>query len=104
MVHQTQARFFLHDLGYERDPIYSLAAAKIMERRLATRRRLERSSTVAGAVSSGAPAPRFAPEAEVQAGPPPPSVELAQDASARWIDGDGGLLGGGDSVSGQIRT
>jgi hypothetical protein len=64
--------------------------------------RIGRPSTAAGAPSSCAPAPRYAPAAVGQAGAPPPSDELAQEALARWING-GGWLGGGSSMLGQIR-
>jgi hypothetical protein len=97
-VHQTPVRFFLHDLGYEREPIYSLAVVKMIERRPATRRRLRQSSMAAGAASGGALAPWFAPAVVVQAGAPPPTVELTRNAKARRING-GSLLGGGGSVS-----
>jgi hypothetical protein len=39
----------------------------------------------------------------VQVGAPPPGIESAWDASARWIDG-GSYLGGDNSVLGQICT
>jgi hypothetical protein len=96
-VHQTPVRYFLHDLGYERESIYSLATAKAIERRPATRRRLRKSSTVTWAASNTALAPRFSLTTMVQVGAPPRSVESAQDASLRRIDG-GGL------VSRQIHT
>jgi hypothetical protein len=54
------------------------------------------------APSGGAPAPRCAPTAAGQAGAPPPSDESAREALVRWIN-DGGWLGGGGSVLGQIR-
>jgi hypothetical protein len=60
MVHQTLVRFFLRDLGYKREPIYSLVVAKMIERKPTMRRRLRWSSMVAGVTSDSAPAPRFA--------------------------------------------
>jgi hypothetical protein len=69
----------------------------MVEKRPTTRGRLRRSSMAAGAASSSALAPRFAPAVMVQAGAPPPSVESVWDALARWINGDG-LLGGGGSI------
>jgi hypothetical protein len=65
--------------------------------------RFGRSSTAAGAPSSGALAPRCTPAVVVPVGAPPPSDDLARDALTRWING-GGFLGGGGSVLGQICT
>jgi hypothetical protein len=61
--------------------------------------RVGRPSTVVGAPSGGALAPRCTPMMVGQAGAPPPSNESARETLARWING-GGWLGGSDSVLG----
>jgi hypothetical protein len=57
---QTLNRLHLHGLDYGRIPSYSLVAAKMVERRLATWRRLRHTATVTAVASGGAPAPRMA--------------------------------------------
>jgi hypothetical protein len=64
-----------------------------------TTARLGRSSTMTGAASNGAPAPRSAPTTVAWAGAPPRSVVSMWEALARWIDDDD-LLGGGGSILG----
>jgi hypothetical protein len=92
--HETKQGFFLHDLVEEGIPFYSAAAVKSVEERPVTRRWLRHSRMAAGVAFSSAPALVVA----VWVGDPPPSVESVQGAPTRWIN-NGGLLGGGDSVS-----
>jgi hypothetical protein len=61
--------------------------------------RLDWSSMMVGAVSSGTPAPRLASTVAARAGAPPPSAESTREAFVRRID-DRGLLGGNFSVLG----
>jgi hypothetical protein len=56
-----------------------------------------------GAPFCGAPAPRCARTTAGQVGAPPPSDKSTRGALVRWIN-DGGWLGGGGSMLGQIRT
>jgi hypothetical protein len=58
-------------------------ALESVHRGLAATARLDQSSTVAGAVSDGALAPRFALAVVVQVGASSPSVDPAWEASAR---------------------
>jgi hypothetical protein len=58
--------------------------------KLATQRRLGRSSTAVGASSGGAPAVESAPAAAKRLGEPPPELGLAQQAS-NW-HGTGGSV------------
>jgi hypothetical protein len=72
--------FLPHDLDYVREPIYSLAAAKTIERRLVMRRQLGRSTMVASVASGGAPTPSMAPTVAVVAEAPPPGDGLGREA------------------------
>jgi hypothetical protein len=56
---------------------------------------------IAAVTSSGALTSGIAPPTMVEVGLPPPSGELAREASVRWIDG-GDLLGDGGSVGVKI--
>jgi hypothetical protein len=58
MVHETTQGFFVRDLGFERNSFCELTAVKMDHRKLATGRRLRRSSTAVGMASDGASAPR----------------------------------------------
>jgi hypothetical protein len=87
MGHHTPIRFFLRDLGYERNLLCRLIAVETDHRKLATGRRLGSSATAVVATSSGASAPRVAPAVVAQAGAPPPSIELVREVLARRIDG-----------------
>jgi hypothetical protein len=64
-VHETTQGFFLRDLGYERNSFCELTAVKTDHGKLATGRRLGRSSTMVGTASGGAPAPRTPPAVTV---------------------------------------
>jgi hypothetical protein len=90
--------FFLHDLGDEKEPFYSLAATKIVEGRPTTERRLRCSSTAAVVASGGALASETVLAMVVIVGGPP-SSGLAQDALVQWVSecvlGDLWRLGGG---------
>jgi hypothetical protein len=61
MVHETKQGFFLRDLGYERNMLCELSMVKTDHGKLATRRRLGRSSTAVGTAFGCAPAPRTPP-------------------------------------------
>jgi hypothetical protein len=89
IVHQESIHFFLRDLDYEREPIYSLAASITIERRPATRRWQRRSSTSMRAASSGAPTPGMALMVAMVAGAPPPGDGLSWEAPAQRLDGGG---------------
>jgi hypothetical protein len=65
MVHEMTQGFFLRDLGYERNSFCELAAVKTDHRKLATGRRLRRSSTAVGMAFGSAPSPRTPPAAMV---------------------------------------
>jgi hypothetical protein len=58
MVHEMTQGFFLRDLVYERNSFYEVIVAKPDHGKLATGRRLGRSSTAVGMASGGALAPR----------------------------------------------
>jgi hypothetical protein len=77
--------FFIHDLGDERHQFCSLTAAAMVHGRLATRGRLERSSTAVGAISGGGPALGMAPVAVVM------SVLLRPSEDSAWDARCGGL-------------
>jgi hypothetical protein len=89
IAHQKSICFFLCDLDYEREPIYSLAAAKTIERRPVTRRWLGHSSTVAMTASGGALTPGTALMAAVVAWAPPPGDGLAREAPTQWLNRGG---------------
>jgi hypothetical protein len=57
--------FFLGDLGYERKSFCELTTVKTDNGKLATGRRLGRSSMAVGSASGGAPAPRTPPTVTV---------------------------------------
>jgi hypothetical protein len=86
-VHETMQCFFLRDLGYERNSFGKLTALKMGHAKLATGRRLERSSMVMGTASGGAPAPRTPPSVMVHAGNPPPSDKSARESPMQRQDG-----------------
>jgi hypothetical protein len=60
-MHEMKQGFFLLDLGYEKNSFYKLTMVKMDHGKLATGRRLRRSSTVVGTASGGAPAPTTPP-------------------------------------------
>jgi hypothetical protein len=60
-MHHLRRCFFLRDLHDERNPICPLTMVETNHGKLATGRRLGRSSTAVGTTSSGAPAPRASP-------------------------------------------
>jgi hypothetical protein len=64
-VHETKQGFFLRNLGYERNSFCELTAVKTDHGKLATGRRLGRSSTAVGMASNSAPATRTPPTATV---------------------------------------
>jgi hypothetical protein len=57
-VQKMKQGFFLHDLGYEGNSFCEFTAMKMDHGKLATGRRLERSSTTVGTTFGGALAPR----------------------------------------------
>jgi hypothetical protein len=85
IVHQMLIHFFLRDLDYERESIYSLAAAKMIKIRLLTRRRLGHSLMAVRAASGDAPTLGMAPTAPVVQGAPP-GEGLAWEALAQWLN------------------
>jgi hypothetical protein len=91
IAHQKSICFFLHDLDYEREPFYSHAETKTIERRLATRRRLGHPSTVVRATPDGAPTLGMAPVVAVGEGAPPSSDGLARGAPTQWLDDSGAV-------------
>jgi hypothetical protein len=86
MGHQTPIRFFLCDLGYERNLCCKLTLVKMDHGKLAMGRRLRSTATAVVATSDSAPAPRVAPAVAAQAGAPP-SVKSAREVLARRING-----------------
>jgi hypothetical protein len=88
IAHQKSICFFLRDLDYEREPFYSLAVVKTIERRSAMRRRLGHSSMTARATPSGTPTLGMAlvVAVAVGAGAPPPSNGLAWGAPTQRLD------------------
>jgi hypothetical protein len=85
IAHQMLIHFFLRDLDYERESIYSLAAAKMIKIRLSMRRRLGHSSMAVRAASGDAPTLGMAPTAPVVQGAPP-GEGSAWEALAQWLD------------------
>jgi hypothetical protein len=90
----------LHDLEVEGSSFCKLKAKETVNGEWTTVARFGQRMAMVRVASGEAPVLRFT-LVVVQAGTPPPSVESARDASARWIDG-GRLLGCGGSVSDQI--
>jgi hypothetical protein len=83
-------RQLLRDLDVERNSFYPLTVAEMDGGKLATRRRLGKSSTAVGASSGGAPALGSAPAAAERLGQPPSGLGLARQASG-W-HGAGGSV------------
>jgi hypothetical protein len=65
MMHHLRWCFFLRDLHDERNPICPLTMVEMNHGKLATGRRLGRSSTAVGTTFGGAPAPRASPTVAV---------------------------------------
>jgi hypothetical protein len=80
----------LRDLDDERNSFCSLTVAETDEGKLATQRRLGRSSTTVGASSGGAPALESAIAAVERLGQPPSGLGSARQASS-W-HGAGGSV------------
>jgi hypothetical protein len=85
--HLTNCRL-LRDLDNERNSFCSLTVAETDGGKLATQRRLGRSSTVVGASSGGAPALESAPAAAERLRQPPSGLGSAQQAS-NWHGASG---------------
>jgi hypothetical protein len=98
--HEKRWGLTLHDLEVEGSSFCKLKAKETVNGEWATVARFGQHMAMVRAASGEAPVLRFT-LVVVQAGTPPPSVESARDASARWIDG-GRLLGCGGSVSDQF--
>jgi hypothetical protein len=81
--HEKRYCFFLRSLEDERNSFCTLTVKEMDEGRLAMGKRLGRSATAARAASDSALAQEIAPAAVVKVGDPSPSVESAQEASAR---------------------
>jgi hypothetical protein len=80
----------LRDLDVERNSFCSLTVAETDGGKLATQRRLGRSSTAVGASSGGAPALESAPAVAERLAQPPSGLGSARQALS-WHDG-GGLV------------
>jgi hypothetical protein len=86
-----------HYMLDESNRFCSLTAAATIHGRMAMRRRLGRPLTVVRVAPGGNPTRETAPMAMVWVGYPAQGIESRRGASARRIDDDG-LLGGGGSV------
>jgi hypothetical protein len=99
ILHQLLNRFFLSDLGDERNLFCPLTAAEMDQGRPATMRWLGRSSTVVGASSDGALARGTALAVTATVGAPPPSSGSVREDSVRRLSsrtlGDQWQLNGG---------
>jgi hypothetical protein len=83
-------RQLLRDLDVERNSFYPLTVVEMDGGKLATRRRLRKSSTAVGASSGGAPALGSAPAAAEWLGQPPSGLGLARQASG-WHSAGGSV-------------
>jgi hypothetical protein len=80
----------LRDLDVERNSVCSLTVAETDGGKLATQKRLGRSSTAVGASSGGAPALESAPVAAERLGQPPSGLGSVRQASS-WHDAGGSV-------------
>jgi hypothetical protein len=85
--HKVRQGFFLHDLEVERDTFCKLMAKETVDGGWVTVAQFDQHLAMVRVASGEALAPRFAPVVVVQAGPPPPSIDLARECfgkTNRW--------------------